>query len=191
MKQNSSPEKLLSRIVEHDERALGELYDLYAPVILGMLVRILENRPAAEDVLEEVFVRVWSDARRIQREQVSVGAALCLMAREKAVGRLRGERRLEPLARAYADRKTLAWLPRAREIAVVDDRLPLIRKVVQQIPKPQSVALELAVFGGLTQEEIAERLGEPAARVRAGLMAAMRFLRHRLEAVLGTWAANI
>lgn len=191
MKQNPSPEKLLPRIAEHNEHALGELYDLYAPALLAMLMRVLNDRAAAEDVLEDVFVRTWSETRRLAREQAGVGAALFLAARAKAIERRRAEQRLPSRARALPDRKIPAWMPRPGEISLLDDRMELLRKVVSQLPMPQRRLLDLAVFEGLTEEEIAHKLGEPQARVKSGLQAAMRFLRHRLAAVLGTWAANI
>jgi RNA polymerase sigma-70 factor, ECF subfamily len=191
MSQESSPEKLLLRIAERDEKALGELYDLLAPALLGMLMRILNDRAAAEDVLEEVFLRIWSEAKRLSRENASVGAALFLLARAKAVERLRAERHLAPLFRTGLGRKILSRLPPSESVSRLDERHPLLYKVIHQLPKPQLGALELAVFEGLNESEIGVRLGEPAARVQSGLLAALRFLRHRLAAVMGTWAANI
>ena len=84
-----------------------------------------------------------------------------------------------------------AWLPRPQEITVIDDRLDLLHKVVNQLPKSQREALEFAVFRGLGEEEIAAELGEPLGKVRTGLRAAVTFVKHRRRAILGTWAANI
>jgi RNA polymerase sigma-70 factor (ECF subfamily) len=115
------------------------------------------------------------------------------MARHAAVQRRRGEQKLPPLARSQPDplQKSFAWLPRSEEIARLEERRDLLRKVVNQLPKPQRHALELAVFEGHPEAEIAAKLGEPLGRVRAVLRAGMRFLRHRQRAVLGTWAVNI
>jgi RNA polymerase sigma-70 factor (ECF subfamily) len=84
-----------------------------------------------------------------------------------------------------------AWMPRPEDIALVDVRLPLLQRAFNQIPKEQRHALELAVFGGYTEAEIAEQLGEPLGKVKAGLRATFTFLRHRQRAVLGTWTADI
>jgi RNA polymerase sigma-70 factor, ECF subfamily len=186
-----SAEELLARIAARDEAALGELYDRCAPGLLGMLMRILSDRAAAEEVLEDVFARLWSEARRLSREGSSVGARLFFLARRRAIERLRAARRLPALTFSVPERTTLAWLPQPKEIALVDQRRELLRKVINQLPKPQREALEGVIFEGYTAAELAHRLDEPRARVRAGLQAAMRFLRHRLAAVLGTWAANI
>lgn len=191
MLQEFSAEALLKRVAEHDSGALAELYDHFAPGLLGLAMRILGDREAAEEVLEDVFHRLWSEARRLSREHVSVAAVLYLTARARAVERLRAERRLPPLARSQPDLKGLAWLPRPQEIAPVDERRELLKKVIQQLPKPQREALDWVVLEGMTETEIARKLGDTPARVRTGLLAGMRFLRHRLAAVLGTWAANI
>jgi RNA polymerase sigma-70 factor (ECF subfamily) len=191
MKQNAASDELLARIADRDAEALGELYDQQAPVLLGLLMRILGDRAAAEDILESVFTRLWNDARQYARSEASLSAALFLMARARAVEKLRVDKQLPPLALGNSIRNMSAWCPRTKEIAHVDEREELLRKVVNQLPKPQREALELAVFEGLTEDEIAAKLGEPSARVGAGLLAAMRFLRHRLAAVLGTWTADI
>lgn len=191
MKQDSSAEELLSRIAEHDPVALGELYDQYAPSLLGMLVQILGDRSAAEEILEDVFLRAWSEARQFKRGRASLALGLVFMAHARAVERLRTRKALPSLAGFYSNRKVPSWMPQPEEIQHLDERQELLKKVLNQLPKPQRDVLELAVFEGLTESEIAARLGEPSARVRAGLLAAMRFLRHRLAAVMGTWTANI
>jgi RNA polymerase sigma-70 factor (ECF subfamily) len=85
----------------------------------------------------------------------------------------------------------LGWLPPPEETTRLDRRLGLLQKVLSQLPKAQRTALELAVFTGSTENEIAQELGEPLAKVKTLLRGGMTFLRHRLHAVLGTWAANI
>jgi RNA polymerase sigma-70 factor, ECF subfamily len=186
-----SAEELLARIAGRDVAAFEELYDRSAAGLLGMLMRILSERAAAEQILEDVFARLWSEARRWSREGSSVNARLFFLARRRAIERLRASRRLPALAFAVPERTRLAWLPQPSDIALVDRRRELLRKVILQLPKPQREALEGVIFEGLTAGELAHRQEEPRARARAGLQAAMRFLRHRLAAVLGTWAANI
>jgi RNA polymerase sigma-70 factor (ECF subfamily) len=191
MKQKTSAEELALRLADHDPEAAGELYDQYAPSLLGMLMQILGSRGAAEEVLDDVFIRVLSEARSFSREGCSLGAGLFMLARARAIDRLRTQQSLPALPRLYSTRKALAWLPRAEEIEQLDQRQDLFRKVVHQLPKNQREMLDLAVIKGLTEGEIAAKLGEPSARVRAGMLAAVRFLRHRLAAITGTWAANI
>lgn len=193
MAQGTTNEVLLARVADHDEGALGELFDRLAPGILGLLVHILPDRAMAEEVLQEVFLRFWVDARRWSREHASVPAALVLVARARAVERLRAGRSnaARPSRKDEAGPKFHSWLPRPEEIGLLDGRRDLFKKVINQLPKPQREMLDLAVFEGYTETELAEKLGEPLAKVRSGLVACVGFVRHRLAAVLRTWAANI
>lgn len=193
MAQAPTPEKLLARVARRDEGALGELYDRFAPELLGMLLPVLSKRQAAEEVLQETFLKLAGEARRFAKDGASVAAGLVLMARAKAVERLRAERHLTPLPPGPLDslQKSAAWLPRPEEITLLDERRDLLMKVMNQLPQHQREALELAVFEGFTETEMAGKFGETLGRVRSGLFAATRFLRHRLGAVLRTWTADI
>jgi RNA polymerase sigma-70 factor (ECF subfamily) len=184
---------LLARIAAHDGAALSELYERYAPALLGVGMRILRDRSAAHQVVEGVFARLWREARAEPGPEASVAAWLVVRVRNAAVDRRRAVRKLPPLARYRPDplQNSFAWLPRPEDVARLEERRDLLKKIVNQLPKPQRQALELAVFEGDTEAEIAAKLGEPLGRVQAALRAGMRFLRHRLHAVLGTWAVNI
>jgi RNA polymerase sigma-70 factor (ECF subfamily) len=196
-------------------KALGELYDQLAPRLSGMLSYILRSRSLAGEVLEDVFLSLWSEARTLSQAGGSASAWLVVRARHMALDRLcRGrEQRAragkspaspppakfpegksfhpKSILSAFLAARPLAWVPRPEEIARVDARLGLLQKIVRQMPKPQGEALDLAVFRGFSEAEIVQELGEPLAKVRAGLRAAITFLRHRRRAVVGTWAANI
>jgi RNA polymerase sigma-70 factor (ECF subfamily) len=233
-------EDLLARVVRHDVDALAELYDRYAPRVYGIVAHILPARDAAEEVLQEVFMRLWGECACLSREGNSVAAWLVVTAREAAVDRLRALRKnpgntgpqvsgaragkgpdhgarkakagvnLPSAARSLGGRTAAlkpssadgagtravgtvppAWLPLPKEINLIDDRLTLLHKVIDQLPKPQRQALELAVFGGLSEAEIAAEIGEPLGKVQRSLRAAVTFVKHRRRAVCGTWAANI
>ena len=84
-----------------------------------------------------------------------------------------------------------AWLPLPKEITLIDDRLVLLHKAINQLPEPQRQALDLAVFGGRSESEIATKMGEPLGKAQRSLRAAVTFVKHRRRAVCGTWAANI
>jgi RNA polymerase sigma-70 factor (ECF subfamily) len=220
MESEPTAEALLEQVARRDYGALAEIYDRFAPRLLGMLVHILPEHSLAEEVLQEVFVRLWDAAASVHRSGGSAAAWLTVMAREAALERVRASRNppsgglginnpeklrarkpagrkpskasaVRPGPGADVVAKTQFWLPRPEEIALVDDRLVLLQKALNQLPKGQRQALELAFAGGYTEAEIARELGEPLGKVRTALRAAITFLRHRRRAVLGTWAANI
>jgi RNA polymerase sigma-70 factor (ECF subfamily) len=188
----ASNEALLARVAEHDSGALGELYTRLAPGLLGMTLRILPDRSAATGVIEKTFVRLWQEAGRFPREGTSAAAWLTFTARRFAVEARRARQKLPALPGAHAGPVVeYTWLPGPEEVARIEERRGLLGKVLNQLPKAQRGVLELAVLEGYTEEEIATKLGEPLGRVQSGLRAGMRFLCHRLRAVLGTWSANI
>jgi RNA polymerase sigma-70 factor (ECF subfamily) len=240
MSEELPPEDLLARVVRQDEAALGELYDRYAPRVYGLISHVLPSRDAAEEILQDVFLRLWNESPSLSQEGGSVVAWLVVTAREAAVDRLRTSRKNAPSpgppahranpekgsdavarkskapalpasngkvlersgealkphpadgARAPAMRPIPpAGLPQPKEITLIDDRLALLHKAIKELPKPQRDALELAVFGGLSESEIAVEMGEPLAKAQRSLRAAVTFVKHRRRAVCGTWAANI
>jgi RNA polymerase sigma factor (sigma-70 family) len=228
-KPEPSWEGLLARLAERDVAALETLYDVFAPQLFGLLMRILPARRPAEAALQEVFLRLWKEAARLAQGGGSVAVWLVLTARQAALERLRvlpaappaeeggahpplakrekparqrvgaSSRTPPPLPAFRVPSATLRfleafpelWMPRPQEVALAHVRLDLLHRAYDQMPKPQRRALEMALFHGYTEAEIAARLGEPQGKVSAGLRAAFTFLRHRQQAVLGTWTADI
>jgi DNA-directed RNA polymerase specialized sigma24 family protein len=82
-------------------------------------------------------------------------------------------------------------MPRPADIDQVEKRRHLLEKLVRRLPGPQSELLKLAVVKGFTETEIARQVEQPPGRIEHELRAGLRFLRHRLRAVMGTWSANI
>src|SRR2546425_11202098 len=115
MKEANGPtaEELLARVSKRDSNALGALFDQFAPRLFGLLVRILSDRRAAEEVLENLFSQLWNEARRLRQEPASVAAWLAVPARALAGGRLRAERGLPRLypGEGVPLEKSSSWLP--------------------------------------------------------------------------------
>lgn len=195
MAEASTADGLSTRIAERDASALGELYDALAPGLMGLLLRILGERSEAEQVLDEIFLQLWDKPPAARSDRTSVTARLVVMAHASAVERLRRRRATAsdgaPHTNGHLPRASSAWLPRPEDIAALDERRELLRRIMKQISGTQRQALELAVFEGYTEAELAEKLGEPLGKVKTELRAAMRFLRHRVRAVLGTWSTSI
>lgn len=157
-------------IAQRDKEAVSLLYDRYAPALFSFSVRILSDRLDAEDVLQEVFVQVFRDARRYQPERASVRSWLFTIARSRALDRLRSRRSLDRLSRPPLDGEAEA------ATAASQESLLLKRHVERQLEKlsdREREVLRLAYYDGCTQEEIAARLGEPLgtvkSRTRSGL----------------------
>jgi RNA polymerase sigma-70 factor (ECF subfamily) len=169
-----TPRALLTRITAGDGPALGEFYDLFAGLVNALALRILRDAADAEDVVQEVFVQVWRQAGRFDALRGSPEAWLCTIARTRALDRLRrrAARREEPEAEdaGHVD------APRSEETLAV-------RKALGTLPPEQRRALELAYFEGLSQTEIATRLGAPLGTVKTRMRTGMLRLRELLAPI--------
>jgi RNA polymerase sigma-70 factor (ECF subfamily) len=182
-------ESLLSKASKGDRDSFMEIYDCMAPRVLGVIVRILSDSAASEQVLEDVFAQLWRESRSGWNGEASVAAWLVLRARRAALNRRAG--RMSSSARPAVSPDRMAWVPDAGAIRRIEQRRPLLSKVLKQLPREQSESLDLVVFGGHAEDEVAEQLHQPLAKVKSELRAAARFLRHRRHAVVGSWAVNI
>lgn len=167
---DSTATALFQRLAEGDARALAAIYDRYAGFAYGLALRILRDRLEAEDAVQEAFVQLWRQADRYQPSRGSPAAWLCTIVRTRALDRVRrrASRREQPEPPAVAGDVTDA-------AAVLT-----VRKALQALSEDQRRALELAYYEGLTQSEIAHRLGEPLGTVKTRIRAAMMRLREEL-----------
>jgi len=158
-----------------------------------MLTQMLPDRALAEEVLHEAFEKLRDNAQPLHRQGGSLAVWFVALARQLALDRLRraNDHPASPPAGAGRLAATLTWLPPPAVVLQLEERLALLKKIVNQLPKSQRQALEMAYLEGCPAAEIATRLGMPLAKGTTELRAAMSFLRHRLRAVLGIWPANI
>ena len=164
---------LLKAIAARNEAALAELYDRYRAILFGLLMRILNNREEAEDVLQEVFLQVWRKATDFDENRGRPFTWLVTLARSRGIDRLRTLASRERVAEAGA-KEVSEEVSDAATDAFRSEQRGLVTKALSQLPDEQKRPLMLAYFDGLTQSEIAARLGAPLGtvktRMRTGLM---------------------
>jgi RNA polymerase sigma-70 factor (ECF subfamily) len=162
---------VVRRLAAGDPAALAEFYDRFAGLVNALALRILRDTGDAEDVVQEVFLQAWRQADRFDPARGTPEAWLCTIARTRALDRLRrrASRREDPSESA----PPLASLPRNVEALAV-------REALRELSQDQRRALELAYFEGLTQTEIAARLGEPLGTIKTRIRTAMIRLRESL-----------
>jgi RNA polymerase sigma-70 factor (ECF subfamily) len=169
-----SDEILFQRLASGDVGALGAVYDRYAPLVNGLARRILRDPRDAEDVVQDVFVQVWREADRFDVGRGSPLGWICMMARSRAIDRLRRRTARREERDADPDRRPAEDAPFEPVLAVS------MRTALRTLPREQRLALELAYYEGLTQTEIAERLvlplGTVKTRMRSGLLRLRTFL---------------
>jgi RNA polymerase sigma-70 factor (ECF subfamily) len=161
------PVALLARIAQGDREAFGRFYDAFAPLALGLIRRILRDPVACEDVLQEVFWQVWQEAGRYDPRRGSPEAWIVMRAKTRAIDRLRAIRRREKTFVAPMDESvTRSSEAPGENPGVAAETSGLVRSALDGLPEPQRRVVELAFFEGLTQSEIASRLGEPLGTVK-------------------------
>jgi len=170
---------LLKAIAGKEEKALSQLYDRYRVVLFGLLVRILNNREEAEDVLQELFLQVWHRAGDYDSNRGRPFTWLVTLARSRAIDRLRSVASRERVATESA-REVTEEVSDAVADAVRSEQRGIVTSALSQLPEEQQRALVLAYFDGLTQSEIADRLGAPLGTVKTRMRAGMIKLREML-----------
>lgn len=172
---------LVRDIAAGSGEALARLYDRHAGLTLGLLRRILGNANEAEEVLQEVFLQVWRDAHRYDPERATPRGWLLLIARSRALDRLRStasrQRREDEVMRSEGGRAIAPLGTRRLEQYEQQRR---IGSALERLPREQRQVIELAFYEGLTQTQMAARLGAPLGTVKSRVLLAMKKLREIL-----------
>ncbi len=172
---------LIERMMAGDEAALSTLYDRYSAMLFGMLMRILRDQQAAEEVLQDLFLQLWRNAAQFDAGRGSLPAWLMVIGRNRAISRLRGRRDREVLEEEEGDyANTFASGQNIEDEAVRAQLARNIAAALEQLPAEQRQAVELAYFEGMTQSEIANRTGTPLGTVKTRVRTAMQSLRQIL-----------
>lgn len=172
---------LVRAIAAGEGGALGQLYDRHSPLALGLLRRMLGNPNEAEEVLQEVFLQVWRDAHRYDPERATPRGWLLLIARSRALDRLRStasrQRREDEMMRSEGMR---AIAPLGTRRLEQHERQRRIGSALERLPREQRQVIELAFYEGLTQTQMAAHLGAPLGTVKSRVLLAMKKLREIL-----------
>lgn len=170
---------LLERTGRGDRASFQQLYERYSGVLFSTAYQVLNDSAEAEDVLQEVFVQIWDKAALYDRCRGKPLTWALTLTRNKAIDRLRSAQRRHRL-KDEVERETALFEHRGTapgrdsvEPVYVSEQGTLVRDAVMQLSKEQRQAIELAFFGGLTQNEIASRLHEPLGTVKARIRRGM------------------
>jgi RNA polymerase sigma-70 factor (ECF subfamily) len=180
--QAATDEALMVALPEQRE-ALAILYDRHSRAALGLALRMLADREAAEDVVQEAFLALWRHAGRYQAARGSVRTWLLGIVHHRAVDRLRGRPPLTSLP------DELGPDPGTSDVwALAVQRLDreAIRQAMSALPAEQYEAIELAYFSGLTQTQIASTLRVPLGTVKGRLRLGLARLRGLLQGRMET-----
>lgn len=175
---------LIGRIRRGDNSALSDLYDCTSSQVFGLVLRIVHDRSAAEEITVDVYTQVWKQAGKFDPARGSLWAWLMILARSRAIDFLRSrahlmkdkEEELDTAVRDIGDR-----LQNPEEQLLSSRRRRVVLDALASLEPARRTPLELAFFSGLTHQEIAERLGAPLGTVKTRIRSALIHLREQLE----------
>jgi RNA polymerase sigma-70 factor, ECF subfamily len=164
---------LIQRIVQRDRAALSVLYDRYARIVYAVAYRSLGSVEESEEVVMDVFAKVWMTANSYNSDKARVDSWIFMMTRSRVLDRLRSKQRRIKVTEAIA----VFDFPTSTADASIDleitERRTQILKALANLPAEQRQVLELAYYQGWSQREIAEytgmALGTVKTRIRLGL----------------------
>ncbi len=176
--EQATDQELLALVARSDDLALAELYDRYGGVAYGLALRILRDDALAQDAVQDAFLAVWRSAAGFLPERAKASTWILTLVHRRAVDLVRREqrRRTEPLEPEQHPATSAS-----DEEASVRFYRRAVQEALEQLPPDQRQAIELAYYAGLSQSEVAERLGQPLGTIKSRTFAGLSRLRELLR----------
>jgi RNA polymerase sigma-70 factor (ECF subfamily) len=169
---------LACRLKRHDPGAMAELYDRYGRLAYYLIYRIVGNESAAEDMVQETFLRVWNSIHNFDRDRGPLGRWVLSVARNRAIDYLRSwEGRMARGTLSIHDWDAPSAGSDLEDELVSTDMVRVLRGAMTRLPERQQAILNLAYVEGLTQTEMADRLKRPLGTIKTWVRAALQALR--------------
>jgi RNA polymerase sigma-70 factor (ECF subfamily) len=188
--QQLADEELIRRLLDGEKLAFEAIFDRYGDLVYSTALRVLRDPHLAQDISQEVFVRLWRKPQSFDPERGRFLTWLISVTRNRAVDEIRSRGRRQR-------HETASPEERQREIpageaddpvrsAHLSEQARTVRGALAQLPSEQQQVIELAYFGGLTQKEIADRLDQPLGTVKTRIRLGMQKLRAALSPEIGS-----
>ena len=172
---------LARRLQAREAGAMRELYDRYGRLIYSLIQRMVRNSAAAEDLVQETFLRIWNRIPAFDQDRGALGPWVMAVARNRAIDYLRSAD-----GRISAGSLDLDRLEHPGQFcdfedrALSLDRARLLRDAFEKLTPNQKTVIELAYYEGLSQSEMAERMQQPLGTVKTWVRSALKILREQL-----------
>jgi RNA polymerase sigma-70 factor (ECF subfamily) len=176
---------LIQRVGRGDQAAFSDMYDSVAPLVHGVVLKIVRDPSQAEEVVQEVFVELWRVAPRFDPARGTVTSWVATIAHRRAVDRVRSEQAARNRVEREATRVERPHDEVADSVVAVDEtqfERRRVRRALDRLTSMQREAVELAYFGGHTYREVAVLLGVPEGTIKTRIRDGMIRLRDELGA---------
>lgn len=175
--------ELVVRLQKRDPQALAELYDRYGRLAYTLIVRVVRDGAIAEDLVQETFLRVWNRVQGFDAEKGAIGAWLLAVARNRAIDYLRSSGGRERNALEFEETEHPSLFTDMEPGLLLSDKARRVKAAMDRLPANHRQVIELAYFEGLSQTEMAERMGQPLGTVKTWVRMALKSLRDDLGAL--------
>ena len=172
---------LAGRLKARDAGAMRELYDRYGRLVYSLILRMVRNSAAAEDLVQETFLRVWNRIQGFDAERGALGPWVLTVARHRAIDYMRSADGKMSAGALELDRlehpgRFCDFEDRALSL----DRARRLKDAFEKLTPHQKTVLELAYYEGLSQTEMAERMQQPLGTIKSWVRSALKVLRGQL-----------
>ena len=172
-----SDEALVALAARSEQSALAELYDRYGRTAYGLALRVLRDQALAEDAVQEAFLTIWRTASRFMPERGKASTWILTLVHRRAVDAVRREQRRRADTLEEAAEPSVGG---AEEDAFLHLQRERVQSALRRLPDAQREALELAYYGGFSQSELAERLGQPLGTIKSRMFGGLSRMRELL-----------
>lgn len=179
--QRGSDAALAERLKKRDPNAMAELYDRFGRLAFSVIVGIVRDSATAEDLMQETFLRVWNRVQAFDSQRGALGAWLLAVARNRAIDHVRSAgARMALNCFELEEREHPSMFVNMEQDLLSADNARRIRAAMSRLNANQKQVIELAYFEGLSQTEMAERLGQPLGTVKTWARTALKVLRDEM-----------
>jgi RNA polymerase sigma-70 factor, ECF subfamily len=177
-----SDRELAERLQRRETQAMADLYDRFGRLVYSVIYAIVHDTGIAEDLLQETFLRIWNRAAGFDAERGALGPWLLTVARNRAIDHVRsaGARNAKN-ALELEDREHKSQELGAEIDLQNKDQAKIIHAAMDKLTEHQRRVIELAYYEGLSQTEMAEKLGEPLGTIKTWVRGALKKLREELQ----------
>lgn len=171
---------LVERLKRRDPQALAELYDRYGKMAYSLVLRVVRDKAIAEDLVQETFLRVWNRVHSMDSEKGAIGAWLLAIARNRAIDYLRSSAGRERNAVELSETDHASLYREMESEILISDQSRRVKVAMDKLAPHYRTVMELAYFDGLSQSEMAVKLGQPLGTIKTWVRTALQSLRDEL-----------